>query len=66
MKPIQTAQALTDHFPDSGKMATQTSATDHFVGVSKMVDCHPRANGAATHQPRATPWELVHQTIYQP
>jgi hypothetical protein len=25
-----------------------------------------RAKGAITHQPRATPWELVHQTIYQP
>jgi len=25
-----------------------------------------RAKGAITHQPRATPWELVHQAIYQP
>jgi len=28
--------------------------------------CQLRAKGAITHQPRATPWELVHQTIYQP
>jgi hypothetical protein len=25
-----------------------------------------RANGASTHQPRATPWELGHKTIHQP
>jgi hypothetical protein len=38
MKLIQTSHALTGHFPDFGKMVTQTSATDHFVGINKMVD----------------------------
>jgi hypothetical protein len=58
MKLIQTSQALTDHFPDSGNMVTPPGGTDQFVGVNKMADGLPRANGASTHQPRATPWAL--------
>ena len=35
---------VSDHFPDVGKMVAQTSATDHFVGINKMVDYgHPLA-----------------------
>ena len=66
MKQIQTSYPSADHIPDFGKMVMRTSATDHFVGVNKMVACHPRAKGAITHQPRATPWELVHPIIQQP
>jgi hypothetical protein len=44
----------------------RTRGPTHFVGVNKMADGLPRANGASTHQPRATPWELVHQNNNQP
>jgi hypothetical protein len=52
MNLIQTSQALTDHFPDSGTMLTTPSSRDHSVGVNKMADRLPRANGALTHHPR--------------
>jgi hypothetical protein len=39
MKLIHTSHALTDHHPDFGKMVTQTSAADHFVGINKMAGC---------------------------
>ena len=55
------------HFPDFGKMVTQTSATDHFVGVSKMVGDgllsapNGSANGAISYQPGATPQAVEHE-----
>ena len=56
-----------DHFSDFGKMVMQTSATDHFVGVSKMV-CGGQpsapvrsANGAVSCQPGATPQAVEHE-----
>jgi hypothetical protein len=60
MKPIQTSHALTDHFPDSGTMVTQTSATDHFVGFNKMVGGSSQSQLDCVHQPKVArnglPW----------
>jgi hypothetical protein len=58
MKLIQTSPALTDHFPDSGKMVMPTRAANHFVGVSKMVGGAPQSQRGCIHQPRVARNEL--------
>jgi hypothetical protein len=66
---MKTELAISDHLVDANKTIPRSNSArkkDHFVGVNKMADCHPRAKGATTHQPRATPWELGHPTIHQP
>ena len=65
-----TQAANSNRFPDAGEMFMR----DLFFGSNKMVGSGPssagslclRANGAATRQPRATPWELVHPDNHQP
>ena len=77
---MRTAHALLNHFPDAGKMAAPSIGTDHLIGLQPWAAGHShvfgaetypsqrasRANGAATHQPGATPWELVQSNSHQP
>ena len=58
MKPTRISCSFTDHSPDFGKMVTQTSTTNHFVGCNKMVGGASQSQRDCILQPRVARNEL--------